>query len=314
MVGLSVRNDIRLPKDSAAIVTSESLLGGKYLSLQPGGDETMLQPGQTITITQSSVSLEELLGKFIFSITNAEAGREPAGSGEAVIPPPPKVWPQADGAPVSCREKLRMLAENHAELVQALQDAFEDAVLMGVDESAMRRILTGVVEGLRIAEASQSMKLRALAAVALMVPCMVRAQPLPPLTATPFLAPTTQPPIGQPATPPQAIAPPAPQPVQPGLGAAGPRRTPSARQGERAECAAVGEGWAGGALRVAEHPGAGLQQPATGPAAGFRRLSRRSPTAVRMRAGFHGWMLAKNPSVSMLQNPIYDVRVVGCKT
>jgi len=47
VVGLSVRNDIRLPKDSAAIVTSESLLGGKYLSLQPGGDETMLQPGQT---------------------------------------------------------------------------------------------------------------------------------------------------------------------------------------------------------------------------------------------------------------------------
>src|SRR6516225_3459187 len=36
VVALSVRNDIKLPKDSAAIVTSESLLGGKYLSLQPG--------------------------------------------------------------------------------------------------------------------------------------------------------------------------------------------------------------------------------------------------------------------------------------
>jgi uncharacterized protein (UPF0335 family) len=41
-----------------------------------------------------------------------------------------------------------MLAENHAELAQALQDAFEDAVLMGVDEQAMRRILAGMVEGL----------------------------------------------------------------------------------------------------------------------------------------------------------------------
>jgi hypothetical protein len=29
--------------------------------------------------------------------------------------------------------------------------------------------------------------------------------------------------------------------------------------------------------------------------------------------GFQGWMLANNPSVSMLQNPIYDVRVVGCQ-
>jgi len=80
VVGLTVRNDIKLPKDSAAIVTSESLLGGKYLSLQPGGDETMLQPGQTITITQSSVSLEELLGKFIFSITNAKPGENQPGA------------------------------------------------------------------------------------------------------------------------------------------------------------------------------------------------------------------------------------------
>jgi len=57
-----------------------------------------------------------------------------------MIPPPPTHWPQTDGAPVSCREKLRMLAENHAELAQAIQDAF--------DEQAMRRILVGMVEGL----------------------------------------------------------------------------------------------------------------------------------------------------------------------
>jgi len=65
-----------------------------------------------------------------------------------MIPPPPTIWPQPDGAPVSCREKLRMLAENHAELAQALQDAFEDALLMGVDEQAMRRILIGMIEAL----------------------------------------------------------------------------------------------------------------------------------------------------------------------
>src|SRR6516225_2440661 len=47
VVSLTVRNDIKLPKDTAAIVTSESLLGGKFLSLQPGGSETLLQPVQT---------------------------------------------------------------------------------------------------------------------------------------------------------------------------------------------------------------------------------------------------------------------------
>src|SRR5262249_28810741 len=29
--------------------------------------------------------------------------------------------------------------------------------------------------------------------------------------------------------------------------------------------------------------------------------------------GFRGWILANHPSVSMLQHPIYDVRVVGCR-
>jgi hypothetical protein len=60
----------------------------------------------------------------------------------------PKTWPGADGAPLSCRDKLKMLAENHAELAQAMQDAFEDAVLMGVDEAAMRRILAEMIDQL----------------------------------------------------------------------------------------------------------------------------------------------------------------------
>ena len=61
---------------------------------------------------------------------------------------PPAVWPGSDGEPVSCREKLKVLAENHEEAAQVLQDAFEDAVLMGVDEDAMRRILAEMVAAL----------------------------------------------------------------------------------------------------------------------------------------------------------------------
>jgi aminopeptidase C len=61
---------------------------------------------------------------------------------------PPQVWPGADGAPVSCREKLKVLGENHREAAQVLRDAFEDAVLMGVDEAAMREILSRLVAAL----------------------------------------------------------------------------------------------------------------------------------------------------------------------
>jgi uncharacterized protein (UPF0335 family) len=58
---------------------------------------------------------------------------------------PPATWPGSDGQPISCREKVKVLVENHAEASQVLRDAFEDAVLMGVDEAAMRQILTEMV-------------------------------------------------------------------------------------------------------------------------------------------------------------------------
>ena len=60
----------------------------------------------------------------------------------------PAVWPQADGSPVSCREKLKTLAENHADLAQTLRDVFDDAILIGVDEAAMRGILVDMIAAL----------------------------------------------------------------------------------------------------------------------------------------------------------------------
>jgi phospholipid/cholesterol/gamma-HCH transport system substrate-binding protein len=81
VVGFSVRKDIKLPKDSAAQIASDGLLGGNYLSLTPGGDDAILQPGQTVTITQSAVNIEELLGKFIFSASTLATSAKPAQSG-----------------------------------------------------------------------------------------------------------------------------------------------------------------------------------------------------------------------------------------
>ncbi len=58
-------------------------------------------------------------------------------------------WVDAAGAPIACREKLRVLAENRAELAAIMRDAFEDAVLMGVDPDAMRRDLRAMADALR---------------------------------------------------------------------------------------------------------------------------------------------------------------------
>ena len=65
-----------------------------------------------------------------------------------MIASPPAIWPGDDGNPLSCRDKLKVLAENHTELAQMLRDTFEDAILMGVDEAAMRDILAGMIQDL----------------------------------------------------------------------------------------------------------------------------------------------------------------------
>ena len=73
MVRFSVASTLRLPRDSSAEVTSDGLLGGKFLALVPGGDDKMLADGGEVTITQSALSLEQLLGKFIFSVSDLSA-------------------------------------------------------------------------------------------------------------------------------------------------------------------------------------------------------------------------------------------------
>lgn len=66
-VVLTVRKGLNFPTDTVAEIVSESLMGGKYIALVPGGDEKPLEPGEEITYTQSAVSFESLLGKYLFS-------------------------------------------------------------------------------------------------------------------------------------------------------------------------------------------------------------------------------------------------------
>lgn len=50
-------------------------------------------------------------------------------------------WLDPQGKPVSCTEKIKVLNENLLELQQMLQDAFEDAILIGCDEAQVRSVL-----------------------------------------------------------------------------------------------------------------------------------------------------------------------------
>jgi len=60
----------------------------------------------------------------------------------------PPVWRHDDGTPVSCLEKIKVLNENYAELHQMAQDALEDALLIGCNESQVRLALHELVDAL----------------------------------------------------------------------------------------------------------------------------------------------------------------------
>lgn len=67
-VHININNGYKLPLDTAALISSESLLGGLYMSLEPGADEEIIEKGGNIQYTQAPQNLEQLLGQFIFSM------------------------------------------------------------------------------------------------------------------------------------------------------------------------------------------------------------------------------------------------------
>lgn len=63
-VTFAIDNDVKVPEDSEAIITSASLLGDSYISIGPGGSDLMLEPGDEIEITQGSINITDLISKF----------------------------------------------------------------------------------------------------------------------------------------------------------------------------------------------------------------------------------------------------------
>ena len=66
IVEISIPNDVKLQEDTIASVRSTGIIGGKFIKVSPGGSDELLQAGDEITETESSVSLEELISKYIF--------------------------------------------------------------------------------------------------------------------------------------------------------------------------------------------------------------------------------------------------------
>ena len=72
VVHFTVKNELKLSSDSSATISSEGLLGGNYLSVSTGAMDEYLEPGDAIEFTQGSVSLMDLIGQAIYSVSDDE--------------------------------------------------------------------------------------------------------------------------------------------------------------------------------------------------------------------------------------------------
>lgn len=70
---LTIVDTLHIPDDSSVRITTDGLLGDQYVSLEPGGSETMLAPGGRIEFTQGSIDLMGLIGRTVFGSSESEA-------------------------------------------------------------------------------------------------------------------------------------------------------------------------------------------------------------------------------------------------
>jgi phospholipid/cholesterol/gamma-HCH transport system substrate-binding protein len=64
---IKIFNSIKIPIDSNASIVSSGLLGNKYIAINPGLSTDNLKQYDSIQKTQSSINLESLIGKFMYS-------------------------------------------------------------------------------------------------------------------------------------------------------------------------------------------------------------------------------------------------------
>ena len=71
LVIFSIKDDVKVPDDSAVKITSDGLLGDSYMSLEPGGSDVYLAAGEELTITQGAVNLMDLIAQAVFGSANS---------------------------------------------------------------------------------------------------------------------------------------------------------------------------------------------------------------------------------------------------
>jgi len=89
MVTTDIQKQYQFPKDSSAKILTSGLLGEQYVSIEPGGARDMLKTGDTITMTQSALVLENVIAQLLYSKAANLGAAAPAAPARAPVPVDP---------------------------------------------------------------------------------------------------------------------------------------------------------------------------------------------------------------------------------
>ena len=67
---LKISNDIAIPNDSNAIISTSGLIGNKFIKINPGSSDDNFKNGGKIRYTQSTINIEDLVSKLVYSMTS----------------------------------------------------------------------------------------------------------------------------------------------------------------------------------------------------------------------------------------------------
>jgi phospholipid/cholesterol/gamma-HCH transport system substrate-binding protein len=66
VVALDVNTGVELQEDTVASIRTAGIIGDRFVKLSPGGSDLILEDGDEIIETESAISIEELVSKYIF--------------------------------------------------------------------------------------------------------------------------------------------------------------------------------------------------------------------------------------------------------
>ena len=67
---LKISDDMHIPNDSSAIISTSGLIGSKFIKINPGSSDENFKNGGKVKFTQSTMNIEELVGKLVYSMTS----------------------------------------------------------------------------------------------------------------------------------------------------------------------------------------------------------------------------------------------------